>query len=138
MHNASISFSATVKPVKASRVALVSTAGVRTKSDKAFDIHAAQGDWSFRTIPNVATGPDLAIDHTHYPHHDADRDPNCVFPIDRARELVADELVGSIAETHYGLMGFVPEAKHLIEETGPQLAELLRADSVDIVVLTPG
>jgi D-proline reductase (dithiol) PrdB len=64
------------------------TGGVHLRSDPPFDVDNPHADWSFREIPTDADTADLAITHTHYNHVDADRDVNCMFPLDRLREIV--------------------------------------------------
>src|SRR6266542_4001682 len=65
-------------------VCLVSTAAVRLKDDAPFK---TDGDTTWRVIPGEAESTDLRYDDTHYDHACVDRDMNCVFPIDRVREL---------------------------------------------------
>ena len=64
------------------------------------------------------------------------QDVNVVFPIDRARELVEEGEVGSLADYHYSFMGAFLEADGY--ETGArELAGLLHKDGVDAVLLCP-
>ena len=65
-------------------ICLVSTAAVRHKDDRPFN---TDGDTSWRVIASDAEAKDLTYDDTHYDHACVDRDLNCVFPIDRVREL---------------------------------------------------
>jgi D-proline reductase (dithiol) PrdB len=80
----------------------------------------------------------LRIAHDHYDHTDADQDPNCVFPIDRLRELAAEGVIGSVASWHIGFMGFIPNPERLMRETIPAMIDRLMDDRVDAVVLSPG
>jgi D-proline reductase (dithiol) PrdB len=72
--------------------ALVTTAGVHLRDQEPFDL---AGDNSWRLIPGDVESKRLMVTHGHYDHRHADTDINCVFPIDRLREL-ADE--GVIAD----------------------------------------
>ncbi len=74
--------------------------------------------------------------HLHYDLSGPKEDRNCVFPIDRAEELVKDGVIGSLADTYYSFMGFIQEPEILAKETAPEVARLLKADGVDAVVLT--
>ena len=67
-------------------ICIVSTAAVRHKDDKPFD---TEGDITWRVIGTDAEAKDLRYDDSHYDHACVDRDLNCVFPIDRVRELAA-------------------------------------------------
>jgi len=44
--------------------------------------------------------------HTHYDHSEADKDINCVFPIERLRELAADGTIKAVNADFYGMMGY--------------------------------
>jgi D-proline reductase (dithiol) PrdB len=126
------------KPLAACRVALVTTAGAHLKSQPPHDLLDHAGDPSFRVIPGDTATTDLAVDHVHYDTTDANADPNCVLPLDRLRELAAQGVVGSVAPHHLGFMGFIPDGRTLRDSTAPLAAEMMVADAVDAVVLTPG
>ncbi len=136
--NESVAWAPLRKPLAACAVALVSTAGVHLKNQPKHDLLNPHGDTSFREIPGNTRAQDLAVDHVHYDTTDANADPNCVFPIDRLRELVEMGIVGAIAPTHFGFMGFIPDGRLLRDTTAPVVAERLLAEGTDVVVLTPG
>ena len=98
------------KPLSECNVALVSTAGVHLKSQQAHDLLNPHGGVSFREIPGDTHLSDVAVDHVYYDTTDANKDPNCVFPLDRLRELVNMGTIGAIAPMHYGFMGFIPDS----------------------------
>ena len=125
-------------PLARACVALVSTAGVHLKTQQRHDLLDPHGDPSFRQIPGGTRAADLAVDHSHYDTTDANADPNCVFPIDRLRELVAAGTVGAVAPMHFGFMGFIPDGRLLRDTTAPVLAQRLLEEQVDAVLLTPG
>lgn len=116
--------------------ALITTAGVHLKAQEIFNVEA--GDTSVRFIPVNANQEDLMISHTHFDRTDADEDINCVFPLIRLNELAEEGLIGGVAATHYGLMGYIPDPKLLIEETIPTILKQLRMDGADAVILNPG
>ncbi len=115
-------------------VCLVSTAGVREKKDKPF---AVEGDSTFRVISGLVTGADLTYDDTHFDHGCADQDINCLFPIDRVRELAAERRVGGLTERHFTL-GFSQALRELRERTVPLLAREVDRARPDVVLLTGG
>jgi D-proline reductase (dithiol) PrdB len=98
------------------------------------------GDPSFRTIDMSRPLIDLMITHDYYDHTDADRDINIVFPIQRLWALKREGMIGEIADLHYGFMGHIigRHTHTLINEKAPAVAQRLKADNVDIVLLTPG
>ncbi len=126
------------KPLQECSIALISTAGVHLKSQPHHDLLNPHGDASFREIPGNTPAGSLAVDHLHYDTADANADPNCVFPIDRLRELAATGTIGSVAPVHFGFMGFIPDGRLLRDTTAPIVAERLLAQHTDAVVLTPG
>jgi len=136
--NEAIAWAPLRKPLSECSVALISTAGVHLKSQPAHDLLNPHGDASFREIPGNTQTSDLAVDHVHYDTSDANEDSNCVFPLDRLRELVDMDMIGSLALMHYGFMGFIPDGRLLRDTTAPIVAERLLAQGTDVVVLTPG
>jgi D-proline reductase (dithiol) PrdB len=136
--NESITWAALRKSLAECSVALVSTAGVHLKSQPAHDLLNPHGDASFREISRDTRTCDLAVVHVHYDTSDANADPNCVFPLDRLRELEDMGMIGAIAPMHFGFMGFIPDGRLLRDTTAPIVAERLLAQAADVVVLTPG
>jgi D-proline reductase (dithiol) PrdB len=136
--NQTVAWAPLRKPLSECSVALVSTAGVHLKSQPAHDLMNPHGDANFREIPGDTHMSDVAVDHVHYDTTDANKDPNCVFPLDRLRELVSIGMIGAITPVHYGFMGFIPDGRLLRDTTAPIVAEQLLAQHTDVVVLTPG
>lgn len=126
-----------MKDVSESRVALVTTAGVHPRADDAFKDLAPEGDPTYRVIPSDIHSSELMVTHNHYDHSDADKDVNCVFPIDRVRDLASEGVVGDVAPEHFGFMGFNPDPA-LIVENGGEVARRLAGASVDVAIMTPG
>lgn len=122
------------------RVAVVTTAGVHVDDQEPFDMHARDGDASYRIIPGDVALARLTITHDYYDHHAADRDLNCVFPLERLREFVDEGMIGGLGPRHVGMMGHImgSERRRLVADTAPAIAELLRDDGVDLVLGTPG
>ena len=120
--------------VEEATVALVTTAGVRLATDPPFDL---DGDTSYRVIPGTARAADLRYDDAHYDHACVDRDLNCVFPIDRLRELASEKRIGGPAEKHFS-MGFTMAIRRMWEDTIPRIVAELDVVHPDLVVLTGG
>jgi D-proline reductase (dithiol) PrdB len=128
-----------VKPLDESRVALVTTAGLRTPGQSDFDHSDKRGDPSFREIPNAIETHLLAESHRSYAFdHEAVRsDVNLAFPLDRFRELESQGVIGELNHRHFSFMGSIVGPRRLIDETAPQVAQALAEDRVDVVLLTP-
>lgn len=128
------------KPLAASTIALVTTAGVHHRDQPPFDMHDRDGDPSFRELDLERPLESLMITHDYYDHTDADRDLNVVFPVERLRELVVAGELGAVARIGYGFMGHVigPHLETLKRRSAPQVAARLREAGVDAVLLAPG
>lgn len=124
------------KPLDQAKVALITTAGVHLKTQPIFQVE--EGDFSYRLIPADAAPDDLMISHTHYDRTDADQDVNCVFPLERLKELRTENMIGEVSPFHFGLQGYIPNPDPLIKSVGPELAAQLKAEQVDLAILSPG
>jgi D-proline reductase (dithiol) PrdB len=115
------------------RVAIISTAGLHKRGDRAF----RPGDGTYRVIPGATPANELVMSHisVNFDRTGFQQDLNTVFPVDRLRELVADGTVGSMASVHYSFMGAFPPAA--AEPHAQHLAGLLKADKVDAALLVP-
>ncbi len=138
VRNETVNWTPLRKPLSECTVALFTTGGVHLRSDIPFDIDSAHGDWSFRTVPNDVNTSDLTITHSHYSHVDADRDVNCMFPVDRLRELAGQGVIGGITPNSYAIMGFNPDPANLMEKTAPELARLYKNEGADLIFMTCG
>lgn len=125
------------KPLQQARVAMVTTGGVHLASDPPFNIKRRTGDPSYREIPNDISFAQLRLSHVGYNIRKVSEDINCVFPLERLRELSAEGIVGELNQRHFSFMGYIPIVEPLLRETGPQVARKLIADMVDLVLLTP-
>jgi hypothetical protein len=122
------------RKLEESLVCLVSTAGVRAKSDTPFNV---EGDNSFRRIDASLSAAELAADDSHYDHGCIEKDLNCVFPIDRLRALARDGRISGLTDAHFS-MGFSQALRELRDTTVPQLARAVAEARPDAVLLTGG
>jgi len=138
--DATIPWTPVTKPLSASKVAIVTTAGVHLKSQQPFDMVDKMGDPSYRELPASTPAEDYTITHDYYDHSDAGRDLNIVFPIDRLKEMQEAGVIGSLASVNYGFMGHIdgPYIERLIRDVAPQVAKKLKLAGVDVALLTPG
>jgi len=122
------------KKLEESSICLVTTAAVRHKDDTPFKL---EGDNTFRTILSSSSASDLRYDDSHYDHGCVATDLNCVFPIDRLRELSEERRIGGMTESHFS-MGFSQALRDLRETTIPALAREVDKVRPDAVLLTGG
>lgn len=124
------------KPVSEATVAFVTTAGVRLANQAPFKTKT--GDPTYREIPGDVDYASLVVNHDHYDTADASADINLVFPLAILRQMAEDGEIGQVANHHYGLMGYIPQVKPLMNKTAKQIADTMEADKVDIALLSPG
>lgn len=130
------------KPLRECRVALISTAGIARDDDVPFDQQGERddpfwGDPSFRVLPRGTTENDVRLYHLHIATRFGEQDLDCVLPLRRLEELQKAGVIGEVAPRHFSLMGYILDPTELVGTTAPRLAQLLKADGVDAVVLVP-
>ncbi len=131
------------KPMAQANVALLSTAGISMKDDEPFDMeyerqNPTRGDSSFRRLRADATAEKTEANHLHIDTGYIERDLNVALPLDRLRELVGEGRVGSMASTHYSIMGFQgADSSRLENESAPAIAEIMKNEEVDLALLAP-
>ncbi len=116
-------------------VALVSSTGVYLEGQEPF---TDNGDESYRVIAGDADTSLLRFKHGHYDTAEAARDPNCVFPLDRLRELAEEGFVRKVSNKHIGFKGFSTDLKAQYERLAPAIAHEIERSQADAVVLTGG
>ena len=122
-------------PLSKRRVALITTAGLHLRGDRAF---TAETRNDYRVIPGDADAADLVMTQfsVNFDRSGFQRDVNVVFPIDRLKELAREGAIGSVADFHYSFMG-AGSAVTRYEPRARELAGLLEKDGVDAALLTP-
>ncbi|MGH8990500.1 MAG: glycine/sarcosine/betaine reductase selenoprotein B family protein [Acidimicrobiia bacterium] len=126
------------------RLALVTSAGLYLEGDQEpFDVERERreplwGDPTHRVLPTSLAGRALGMTHLHVNPDDVLADPEIALPLDGLAGLVAEGRVGSVAPSHYSVMGF-QEAGLAVwrAETAPAIVARLRDEAVDGVVLAP-
>ena len=127
------------KPLKESRLALVSSAGFVQPDQKPFDESIRGGDYSFREISSDVDVATLIDTHRSslFEHSGLRQDPNLAFPLDRLRELVKSGRIGSLNQRHLSFMGSITAPGRLMKKTAPPAVRKLVTDGVDIALLVP-
>lgn len=121
------------RPLNEARVALISTAGLHRREDPPF----TPGAGDYRIIPDDYDMGDLVMSHVsmNFDRTGFYQDVNVAFPIERLRELKAEGVIGDVASRHYSFMGATPPT--VMEPVARDLAQVLKADAVDTVLLCP-
>ena len=122
------------RPLSESTVAIVTSAALHRQSDEGFQ----PGETEYRVLP--ADARDLVLGHWS-PNFDRSGiaiDLNVVYPIDRLDELAAEGTIGAVAPRHIAFAGNQPDDVATVRlDSGPRAAAELKADGVDVVLLTP-
>ena len=124
------------KPLEKCRVTLLSTGGIYIR-DKQPPFNPERDDLTFREIPKDINIKTLAISHNNYDHTDAEKDINCIFPIERLCELNKQGYIGEFAPIAYTMMGRIFRRTALQQELAPQILQKLRDAKVDVFLLVP-
>lgn len=122
------------RPLAESTVAIVTSAALYTPDDEAF----TNADTGFRVIDRSRR--DLVMGHwsPNFDHTGIVLDLNVVYPIDRLEELAERGVIGAVAPRHISFAGNQPDDVATVRlDSGPRAAGALKADGVDVVLLTP-
>ena len=127
------------KPLSEARVAVVTTAAFYEPDQAPFDGSIRGGDCSYRIIPLETDLSKLRIAHKSeaFDTWGIKADKNLALPLDRLKAMAHEGLIGSVAPRHFSFMGSITAPGRLIATTAPEVAEKLREDRVDAVLLTP-
>jgi D-proline reductase (dithiol) PrdB len=121
-------------PLDRCRVAIVTTAALRVSGHAEL---APVGDPTFVTLPGDARDLQLAHFSPNFDRSGFVADLNVVYPVDRLEELATADVIGSVASQHLAFMGAQFDLSTVLVDTGPAAAQVLLADGVDVVLLTP-
>jgi len=126
------------KPLAESRLALVSTSEIALRSWKDQRTPLEKGEQG-----NVYSFPaDTPLDDLYSQTHSFDKyattlvDVNAYFPVTRLQEFAAAGRIASLAPNVHGVYNAYSQRKTR-EKDAPELLRRLRADAVDVVLLTP-
>jgi D-proline reductase (dithiol) PrdB len=127
-----------------SRIALLTSAGLYLDGEQApFDLDRERreptwGDPSLRVLPDSLDGRALRMNHLHVNATDVLADPEIALPLAGLAGLAAEGRVGSVAASHYSVMGYQEAGLRVWRsETAPAIAGRLRDERVDGLILAP-
>jgi D-proline reductase (dithiol) PrdB len=98
------------------------------------------GDPTYRTLPMNIRQSEVGASHLHINTQGVLEDVNILLPIYRFRELVDEGRIAGLAENAYSFMGYQgypPDTSAWQVSYGPEVAEKLKAEEVNCVLLTP-
>ncbi len=120
-------------PLAKRRVAIVTSAALHHRDEAPF----LPGSAEFRELPAAMPAADIRMSHVsiNYDRSGFQRDINVAYPIDRLRELADDGTIGSVADSHFAVMGSTDPAT--MEETVSALVARFERDRIDAVLFSP-
>lgn len=120
-------------PLAQRRLAIVSSAALIQRGDQPFHFGSAE----CRFVPASRRAGEILMSHVsiNFDRAGFQRDLNVVYPVDRLRELVAEGVIGGMAETNFTVMGSTDPAG--MTEAAGQIAGQLRQGRIDSVLLSP-
>lgn len=125
------------KPLAQCSVTMLTSGGVSLKEVPGFDPYA-RNDFRVDEFTRDVRSDAFKIDDSYYQHEDASADINCIFAIDRLRELAQAGVIGSVTPRLWsGFMGRTYKRTVLMEEAAPAFARKLKEDGTDILVAVP-
>jgi D-proline reductase (dithiol) PrdB len=130
------------KPLDKAIFALVTSAGISLKSDPPFDTEREKregtwGDPSYRVIPRSASEKDIQVNHLHINTRHILEDVNVILPLRRLEEFEDEGIIGRLAPSAYSFYGFQWEKADFLQTAIAPIAENMKAEGVDAVILTP-
>lgn len=130
------------KPLRETTLTLVTSAGISLKTDPPFDMEREKkeptwGDRSFRALPKNATEADINVNHLHINTGYILQDINVILPLARMLELEQEGIIGRVAPTAYSFYGFQWQSTEFLTEAIQPMAERMRDEGVEAVILTP-
>ncbi len=133
VENDTVPFTPLTKPIANCKLALITSGGVMYRDQPRFH----REDASYRRIPKNARRNELNVWHFGYPTADAQEDPNCVFPLERMRELEAERVIGELVDPAFSFMGGVYSARKVRDELAPKIIDELKRAHADAFLLVP-
>lgn len=115
------------------RIAILTSAALHRRTDLPFPAGTAE----FRELPSTLAPADMLMTHIsiNFDRIGFQRDVNVAYPIDRQNEFAAERAIGSVAPTHYSVMGSTDPAT--MAATADGIAGRLKQEAVDAVLLCP-
>jgi D-proline reductase (dithiol) PrdB len=128
------SWCAIAKPVKGSKIALLSSAALRLADQQPF---IPREDFSFRRVPSDPQAGEIIVDHHSGIGRVPKQDPEMVFPRTALARLTENKAVGALAPFHLSFMGGLRDHGRIETELAPALADALNQAQVDLALLVP-
>jgi len=128
-------FTPMMKPLAASRLGMISTAGTYVTGQTAYYY---KDDTSIRKIPADTPKKNLRFSHiTENYLVEARQDPATVFPSDSLASLQSEGIIGELATDYFSCMGGIYSQRRVREELIPALKQAIDEEAIDCLLLVP-
>ena len=129
-------------PLNKTRFSLVCSAGISLKSDHPFDMErekkqATWGDRSYRIIPRTTKETQIDVNHLHINTSYIKQDINVMLPLNRMEALEKEGIIGNLAPSSYSFYGFQWNSTDFIETAIAPMADKMKAENVQAVLMIP-
>jgi D-proline reductase (dithiol) PrdB len=126
-------FTPVKKPLEESCISLIASSGIFRDDQEPFEPNGwPVNEVGIRLIPKETDVKRLKMHYNYYDHRDAVRDINCVFPLERLRELEEEGVIGRLAPSMISLgMGRTYKRSLIFKTLAPKIAEILHEQGVD-------
>ena len=130
------------KQISKTTFTLLTSAGISMKTDPPFDVAREKrepvwGDPSSRQIPASAGEKDIDVNHLHINTDYIKQDINVMLPLKRFQEFEKEGIIGRLASTCFSYYGYQMDPAELFEQTMPEVADQMKSENVEAVLLTP-
>jgi len=138
----SIPWTPMAKPLSQATIALVTSAGISSKTDPPFDMErekreAIWGDRSYRVIPRGTTEKDIDVNHLHINTNYIKQDINVILPLARMAEFEQEKIIGRLAPSAYSFYGFQWQSTDFLNEAIEPISKRMKLEGVEAVLMTP-
>jgi len=125
------------RPVRAladSRVIIVTSAGVRLRSEPAFK---PVNDMTFRRIASATPTALLTLSHPTPVRGPGEKDINVVYPFERLEELAREGVIGGVTSYHLSFLGTIKKLTSLVTGLAMDMLHSAREAGADVALLVP-
>ena len=123
------------KPLSASRLGMISTAGTYVPGQTAYYY---KDDTSIRAIPSNSPTDKIRFSHIMENYLiEARQDPLTVFPLEALQRLKNERIVGELTENFLSCMGGIYSKNRVMTELIPNLEAALERELPDVLLLVP-
>ena len=125
------------KPLEESCITMIISSGIYRDDQEPFEPYGwPVNEVGIRLIPKETDVKRLKLRYNYYDHRDAVKDINCVFPLERLRDLEKEGVIGRVPSSIISLgMGRTYKRSLIFNVLVPKISEILHDQEVDGVLV---